>query len=236
MATTDQVRKWYHQGVVLNHADRGKPGYHPHCDHDHPRVNFPSEGGAVFAEPVHPFTFEAFTAYVAVMRHHDETMPGSGGVNSCRNIGDGNWPSLHAYLCAVDLPPDSRKSAAFLTSVKAIRTNSGAVVFRNLRDDRMHDQINTSPDHLRSGIDWTTVIGDGGSDDDMETIKALQKQCNAGGFTDVNGDELEVDGILGSKTQFAMNSLAVAASIRPPPLGGPWAPEDHGHDTKGRTV
>ena len=106
-------------------------------------------------------------------------------------------------------------------------------MFKNLRSDRMHDQINTSPFHLRSGIDWTTVIGDGGSDDDMETIKAIQKQCNAGGFTDVDGNELEVDGVLGPKTQFAMNSLAVAASIRP---GGPWAPEEHQHATEGRTV
>ena len=212
MASTEQIRKWFHSGVVLNHADRGTTGYHPHCDHDHPKVGFPNEGGGTFAEPVHPVAFEAFTAYVAVMRHHDETMPGAGGVNACRNIGTGNMPSLHAYLCAIDLPPNSRKTSAFITSIKAIRTNSGAQVFRTLRGDRMHDQINCSPTALRSGIDWTTVVGDGESDD-METIKAIQKQCNAGGFRGVNGQPLTVDGILGPNTQHAMNALAVAASV-----------------------
>ena len=172
MASTEQIRKWFHSGVVLNHADRGKTGYHPHCDHNHPKVAFPRAGGGVFNEPVHPLTFEAFTAYVAVMRHHGETMPGAGGVDQCRNIGTGNWPSLHAYICAVDLPLNSRKSAAFIASIKAIRTNSGArffpsrgaQVFRNLRGDRMHDQINCSPKALATGIDWSTVDGNEGDD------------------------------------------------------------------------
>lgn len=180
MASTEQIRKWFHSGVVLNHADRGTSGYHPHCDHDHPKVAFPRAGGGVFNEPVHPLTFEAFTAYVAVMRHHGETMPGAGGVDQCRNIGTGNWPSLHAYICAVDLPPNSRKSAAFITSIKAIRTNSDAQVFRNLSGDRMHDQINCSPADLATGVDWTTVIGATMSDHPATSHRAFTKHHNTG--------------------------------------------------------
>lgn len=49
-------------------------------------------------------------------------------------------------------------------------------------------------------------------DDDMDTIKALQKQCNAGGFKGANGQPLVVDGLLGTNTQHALDALAVAAS------------------------
>ncbi len=211
---TETVRKLYHKDVVLNHAQRGSPGYEPICNHRHPTVAIPREGGGVWVRPAHPLTTEAFNAYIQVMRHHGETMPGAGGLGNCRNIGTSDRPSLHAYLCAIDIPPNSRKSRAFLRDIKAIRTNSGATVFRNLLGDRMHDQINCSPTALATGIDWTTVVGDGGGDeDDMETIKAIQKQCNAGGFKGADGKVLDVDGLLGPNTQHAMNALAEAASV-----------------------
>lgn len=161
MASTDQVRGWYHH-VVLNHDLRGTPGFQPRCDLSPTvRVPFPAEGGGVFREPVHHLTEEAWLAYVTVMLFHGETMPGGGGVDSCRVILGTNWPSLHAYCVAVDLPPNSRKSAAFQADVLRIRTKSGARVFRNLANanDRMHDQIDCSPADLASGIDWTTVRG-----------------------------------------------------------------------------
>ncbi len=187
MASTEQIRKWFHEGVVLNHASRGQAGYKPVCNHNHPRVSFPSEGGASFAEPVHPLTVEAFEAYVSVMKQHGETMSGAGGVNACRNIGTSNNPSLHAYLCAVDLPPNSRKSTGFLADMGRIRTNSGAVVFRNLSGDRMHDQINCSPADLATGIDWNTVVGTGTGEEAVlplrptsppEDIRSLQGRLN----------------------------------------------------------
>lgn len=159
MATSEQIRIWYHQDVVLNHSKRGSPGYIPICNHNHPRVGFPKQGGGVYSEPVHPWTQEAWQAYITVMIHHGETMPGDGGVNQCRNIADTNWPSLHSYLCAVDLPPNRRKSKAFIRDIEKIRTNNGAQVFRNLVGDRMHDQINCSPADLATGIDWNTVVG-----------------------------------------------------------------------------
>ena len=169
MATTEQIRKWYHPGVVLNHADRGKAGYKPRCNHRHPTIGIPREGGGVFNEPCHPLTHEAWRAYVQVMVHHGETITGAGGLDNCRNIGSSTRPSLHAYLCALDNPPNRRKSRAFLRDVRAIRTNSGAQVFRNLIFDRMHDQINCSPTALATGIDWTTVVGyEEEGDDDMK--------------------------------------------------------------------
>ena len=57
-----------------------------------------------------------------------------------------------------------------MKSIKAIRTNNGKTVFRNLWGDRMHDQINCSPVALATGINWDTVAGDGqpiGDDDEM---------------------------------------------------------------------
>lgn len=159
MTDTDQIREWYYRGVVLNHADRGTPGYEPECNHDHPTLGFPQEGGGHYFEPVHPLTYEAFQAYVTVMRYWGETMPGAGGVNQCRNIGTGDWPSTHAYIVSVDLPPDERKSAKFVTAIARIRTNSGTQVFRTLTSDRMHDQIDCSPADLATGIDLATVAG-----------------------------------------------------------------------------
>jgi hypothetical protein len=54
-------------------------------------------------------------------------------------------------------------------------------------------------------------------------VKALQAQCNAGGFTDDNGDPLDEDGKLGPKTQQALNALSIAA-----------ASDDHDHPHKHR--
>ena len=204
----------------------------------------------MWVRAVHPLATEAFEAYITVMIHHGETMPGAGGVGNCRNIGTSDWPSLHAYLCAIDLPPNSRKSAAFLTSIKAIHTNSGARffpnrgarVFRNLRGDRMHDQINCSPTALASGIDWTTVIGDGGSDDDMDQVgKAVVDLAFDMGWAEgdrsywygKDNDDPEIEDL-----RAAMRTGAAADRIKIDQggVGGPWAPEDHPHDVTGKTV
>ena len=179
MTDTDQIRKWYHSGVVLNHHQRGTPGYKPICNHNQPKVAFPKEGGGFFNEPVHPLTVEAWEAYIKVMIFHDETMPPAGGVDQCRNIAGKNWPSLHAYLCAADLPPNSRKSAAFLTDMRRIKTNSGVRVFRNLSGDRMHDQIDCSPAHLATAIDPNTVIGTIIEEDDDMLVELTPEQLEA---------------------------------------------------------
>lgn len=56
-------------------------------------------------------------------------------------------------------------------------------------------------------------------EDDMETIKAIQEQCNAGGFKGATGNVLSVDGVLGPNTKHAMNSLAKAAAKVAAPAG-----------------
>ena len=241
MTDTEQIRKWYHEGVVLNHADRGKPGYEPICNHRHPRIGIPKEGGGGFNEPVHPLTFEAWEAYVAVMRFHGESITGAGGVDNCRNIGTSDDPSLHAYLCALDNPPDSRKSAAFIADIEAIRTNSGAQVFRNLAGDRMHDQIDCSPADLATGIDWTTVIGHQGDDDMALLTEAEQQELrtflnlidaknSSVSFVNQAIDDIREKNAAGDKYAPADHSHD------PVEPGGPFAPEEHQHATEGRTV
>lgn len=165
MASTDQVRRWY-PDVVTNHASRGQPGYQPVCDTTKAvRVDFPKEGGGVYRLLVHPATADAWRVYARLMTQHGETVPSAGGTHNCRNIANTNWPSLHAYCVALDLPPNNRKSAAFQSAVLAVRTNTGAQVWRNLAsaDDRMHDEITCSPTDLASGI----AVDDDEGDDDM---------------------------------------------------------------------
>lgn len=227
MATTDQVRRWYHE-PVLNHSARGKAGFVPKCNHN-PRsaggpaeyVEFPAANGRVYREPVHWRTKEAFEAYAAVMRRHKVYLPSGGGVNACRNIAGTNWPSLHAYLVAIDLPPNDYKPDSFLKAIHNIRTKSGARVFRTLVNDRMHDQIDCSPEDLASGIDWDTVDGDAIMDD-VEVVKLLQEALNEVGFRDYEGRALVVDGIVGPRTKSALISAFLAAKAPGPP--GPQGP------------
>ena len=144
----------------------------------------------MWVRAVHPLTIEAWNAYIAVMTHHGETMPENGGVGNCRNIAGTNWPSLHAYLCALDIPPNSRKSMWFIQDIVMIQTNSGVRVFRNLAGDRMHDQIDCSPADLATGIDSATVIG-GDRDGDMK-YEDIYKKWNAGDITKMHSKGLFV--------------------------------------------
>ena len=162
---TDQVRRWYSEPVT-NHDDRGEPGYEPKVDHRRtseggPAVikAFPKAGGGFYNEPVHARTGELWDAYIALMKRYGVAMPSAGGVDAVRNIGDTDWPSLHCYLVAVDLPPNSYKPAEFIEAIEAIRTKSGAQAFRNLDGDRMHDEVTCSPADVDSGVDWATVEG-----------------------------------------------------------------------------
>lgn len=173
---------------MLNHADRGTSGYKPKCNHWQPTVGIPRSTGGVFDEPVHPLTVEAWKAYVQVMSFHGETITSAGGVDSCRNIANSNMPSLHAYLCALDSPPNGRKSEAFLVDMLKIRTNNGVRVFHNLPGDRMHDQINCSPFDLATGIDWDTVVGELN-----EGMNMLCKTGDQGGHVEAWQERLLLD-------------------------------------------
>ena len=234
MASSEQIREWFHDGVVLNHHQRGSPGYKPTCNHSHPTVNIPKDGGGVWVRAVHPLATEAWNAYIAVMIHHGESMPSAGGVGNCRNIANTNMPSLHAYLCALDIPPNGRKSSAFIGDMGRIRTDSGAFVFRNLAGDRMHDQINCSPAHLASGIDWSTVIG---GDDNMAWADVYKKWDAA----DIN--EMSGKGLFDGAASYWINdigtyahdwdhftAIVLSADAALPPKAGPKG--DDGEDGK----
>jgi hypothetical protein len=176
VATTEQKRKWYPDHVI-NHADRGTAGYKPLCDWSGAAlIAVPNDSGGVYIEPVHQATAEAWDAYVFLMREFDQSITSAGGVNSCRNIGTSVWPSLHAYLLALDNPPNNRKSAAFQAAVLEVKTNNGKRVFKNLAsdDDRMHDEIDVAPTDLATGINWPTVKGwDMLTAAEYDTIKTL---------------------------------------------------------------
>ena len=220
--STDKVRQEYHE-TVTNHHLRGRPGYTPTVNWSIAiRLPFPAVGGGTWLEPVHPATAEAWRAYINVMAHHGETLTSAGGVDHARNIAGTNWPSLHAYLLACDSPPNSRKTAAFIRDIEAIRTRSGPngpeQVFRNLRGDRMHDQINATRAAIATGIDWTTVTGDDTEGDpDMITptsprpvIEDLQHALN----TILQLEPvLDRDGIWGAKTQAAIDTAHTAAGL-----------------------
>lgn len=216
MATTDQVRKWYRE-TVINHDDRGTPGYTPLCNWGIAiTLRFPREGGGFFSEPIHPKTVEAWQAYIATMEYYGETMPGTGGVNQCRNIKGTDWPSLHAYLVAVDLPPNGRKSYRFVRAVNRIRTKSGAQVFRTLSNDRMHDQIDCSPADLATGIDWLTVPGKQkkgnnvlGLGDEGNAVSYYQRAYNKWSTK----ESISVDGIFGPQTEAAVKEYQRAADL-----------------------
>jgi hypothetical protein len=195
VASTDQKRKWY-PDVVLNHADRGTPGFEPVCDTSRAvRIKFPKDGGGYWLLLVHPDTVEAWKAYVKVLEFHGESIPGNGGTHNCRNIGTSVWPSLHAYCVACDLPPNTRKSAECQADILAVRTMSGAKAFKNLAsiDDRMHDEIDCSPADLASGVDWTTVRGNVMAQldaDDLAQIEGIVRKVvgPTGVITDPNGN------------------------------------------------
>ncbi len=229
MARTDTVRGWFNE-TVSNHNHRGTDGYKPRCNWGISEpVVFPAEGGGVYVEPVHPATVEAFEAFVMLMEHYGETMPSAGGVDSCRNIAGTDWPSLHAYLVAVDLPPNGRVGDDFLEAALRIRTNNGAQVFLNGRvfNDRMHFQLNCSQSDLATGIDWSTVEGedmvdrktDVGPNPALENVFKEAKRVGVfSEFTDagsvVFADELAAfldrAGVLGLKKDLAELKQAIA--------------------------
>lgn len=210
MATTDQVRRWY-PDIVTNHAARGTPGYEPDCDTSQAmRVEFPKEGGGVYRLLVHPLTAGAWEVYARLMRTFGETVPSAGGTHNCRNIADTDWPSLHAYCVALDLPPNDRKSSSFINAVLGVRTMSGAVVWKNLAsiNDRMHDEITCSPSALKSGFDPATIPGEPTPPPDpgeamlpltpssaKEDIRLLQDRLN-----EAYAAGLTLDGVWGSST------------------------------------
>lgn len=179
---------------------------------------------------------EAGEALAAVLRKHgyDPEAIGSHrwcptGISGHTCQQDGDWCSLHNYSLALDFDPfalgnphfqakygngwdfsDTKFTLAQIRAVEAIRTNSGAQVFRWLGwaiGDTMHIEITCSPAALASGIDWTTVDGERNGEltmlreckkgDRGPHVEALQTMLHGAGFGDETG---EIDGIYGDMT------------------------------------
>lgn len=165
--STDQVRRWYPEANRRHHL-RGTPGVVPSCNFrtrllggPAVKILIPRQGGGFFSEPVHWEYLDGWSALVEWMIYHDQSITGAGGVDNCRNIAGTWWPSLHAYLAALDNPPNSRWSRQFLAAVQGVLTIGGPAgperVWRNLPNDRMHLQANASPAAMLTGIDPRTL-------------------------------------------------------------------------------
>lgn len=104
---------------------------------------------------------------------HYATRAGDTGAYNCRPITGGKGYSLHAYGIAADLNWNSNPygpvlrtdmPASMVHAIEAIRTHSGAQVFRwggtyAGNKDAMHYEIVCSPTDLATGIDDATVAG-----------------------------------------------------------------------------
>ncbi len=117
---------------------------------------------------------EAWSAFERVMYAFGYGNAGNVSSYMCR------WPSLHSFRLANDVDPtlNARQGEGATMNwgkckltrtqsdaVERIRTNSGAQVFRNghvfWNPDPMHFQISCTQADIESGINWSTVEGDG---------------------------------------------------------------------------
>lgn len=184
---------------------------------------------------------EAWSAFERVMLARGYGNAGNVSSYSCR------WPSLHSFRLANDIDPTlnarqgndatmdwskCKLTRAQSDAVERIRTNSGAQVFRNghvfRNPDPMHFQIACTQADIESGIDWSTVEGDGVvpvpppeyEDDDMfvkyrdgfgqangdDKVRHWQLKLMALGY-DTGGD----DGKYGDKTRVAVIAVATGS-------------------------
>jgi hypothetical protein len=96
---------------------------------------------------------------------------------NCRRITGGSGYSLHAYGIAVDINSRSNPygprlitdmPGPMVTAIKGIKTKGGHRVWGwggdySRNKDAMHYEVVASPAELRTGIDWRTVHGSGGT-------------------------------------------------------------------------
>ena len=181
----------------------------------------------------------------AIMANGYRSPMGPTGSYNCRTIGGSNTWSLHAYAVAVDwdygenpylrgtriqpgfgTDPRFMLTEAQVNAVEGIVNDDGDSIWRWLGwtiGDTMHFQVDVPPDKCAPA--GTQPVPPPIGDDDMEAyIRAQQQNLNVAGFTDAEGNQLVVDGIYGSKTQFAQLTRDIAAAD----VGG-----DHHHVTGG---
>ncbi len=142
----------------------------PACTGPFARVTL--NGGGVVS--VRPAIVPAVLALDSCLRaHRYAATPPDVGAFNCRKITGGTGYSLHAFGIAMDLNwqdngygPVLRTdmTPAMVAAIKAIRTRSGAQVWRWGGDytgnkDGMHYEVVCSPSELATGIDPRTVPG-----------------------------------------------------------------------------
>lgn len=138
-------------------------------------VAFPTtlKPGGEIALAVHHEAAEAFAAQAAIMRNNGWALRSwAGGTINSRTIAATCLTSLHAHAIAVDILPEL--PAVFTARIEAVRTKSGAQVFRRLPNDLMHTQIACTKADLRSGIDWRTV------DAPPQSVEEIDMFCKRG--------------------------------------------------------
>ena len=132
------------------------------------------------------------------------------GSYACRDVRDGANRSLHAYRLALDIDPAAnsrqgkgakmdwgkcRITVGQVRAVEAIRTRSGAQVFRNghifKNPDPMHFQIVCTKADIDTGVDWSTVAGfEGPSETGVTVTEEFTMYCKFDdGVATTNGDE-----------------------------------------------
>jgi peptidoglycan hydrolase-like protein with peptidoglycan-binding domain len=192
--------------------------------------------------------FEAFQALDAIMRSHRyvprANSPGAWetGAYNCRKItGGSNW-SLHAYGIAVDInartnPYGTRLITdmpfAMVEAIKAIRTKSGAEVFRwggnySSVKDAMHYEVVASPGEVERGIDWDTVAMEPPNPNDPRSwptlrsrdrgpsVAKLHELLTGSGFPDVNKGN-----VFGARTTEAVRGYQVSRKLDVDGIVGP---------------
>jgi hypothetical protein len=242
MVSTAQVRDEFGEPVTGRTASGN-----PICDFSMGvEVEFPTSlrpsGEIPFL--VHPAQVEAWRAFAAAMRSFGYLIdePSSGTAN-CRNIDSKPFgdTSLHAHLSAIDLNPsrntgtDTDQPAELRSALSEIRTRRGDSVFRNLKGDRMHWQIDCSRASLATGIQGaapvaaTPVVEDRSETMmDKETWKRVQRALQA--LEPPLYEGKDVDGLPGPDTNTAVRAfekrmLLTQRGVMGPlrdPMSGMW--------------
>lgn len=170
MVTTSQIREWWE----------------PACAGPYESVGLYGRG---FVN-VRPEVVPATRALSGVLRKHSypTRYEDTGGFN-CRKITGGTDWSLHAYGIAIDINWSTNPygptlitdmPTAMVRDIKALRTNSGAQVWRWGGDytgnkDAMHMEVIASPSALRTGIVTPTVTRPPSPEEDVLIITCSGK-------------------------------------------------------------
>jgi peptidoglycan hydrolase-like protein with peptidoglycan-binding domain len=222
-----EVRATATEGAIMRTTSELRRLWAPACQRELTVLLLHSGARVSVAAPA----AEAFRALDGIMQSipYAPRARDTGGFN-CRKITGGRGHSLHAFGIAVDYNWNSNPFRAdgklitdmppkMVAAAKAVRTKSGAPVFRWGGDfksvkDAMHFEVVATPRELASGIDWRkTQVRDPDERDPSTwpvlqrgdrgpTVRVLQGRLVAAGFPCD-----PVDGILGAGTERSVRAF-----------------------------